>query len=554
MKFSSSKIIINSLINENVEFIFGYPGGAVLNIYDEIFKSGIKHILVRHEQSAIHMADGYSRSSNKIGVVIVTSGPGYTNCVTGIATASIDYSSIIILCGQVNKILIAQNSFQELNNLSISLPIVKQFYSLNCYYNIPYLIKESFSNSLNFINGPIIINFPKDLTYFKNTSRYKYPFFLKKKKNIKEKTFNINNYKRPIIIIGGGFFKNYKNKNIENLILNTKIPIVSTIMGIGKINYRKLNYLGWIGMHGNSVSNIILNFADLIICLGSRLDDRITNNPRLFAPYAKILHFDINDNSISKTIFCNFFFKNINFIKEFSLKLNKKWWKIILFYKKFFLNNYKNNFKICLPQQIIELVYFVSKGKYFISTDVGQHQMFAAKYYYYNYKRFLTSSGLGTMGFGLPSSIGIKFANKNNSILLITSESSFQMMMQELSTCKQYSINIKILNLNNQSLGMVKQWQELNYYKRYSSSYMNSIPNFKKLMFSYLFHCFNFFNIKLFYYFFISIFKKDIFCFINIYININENVLPIQINNKSVNEFIAFFSKIKYENKINLFI
>lgn len=549
MKISSSKIIIKSLISEKIEFVFGYPGGAVLHIYDAIFLSNIKHILVRHEQAAVHIADGYSRSSNKKGVVIVTSGPGYTNCITGIATSNFDNSSIIILCGQVIKKLIAQNSFQELDNLSISNSIIKNFYSINCYYNIQYIISNSFN-----IKGPTVIDFPKDLTSSNNLLRNKYPFLIKKNtRNNKLKLKLKLKFYRPIILIGGGICSKKNYFLFDKFINNINIPFISSLMGIGNFNYRSLYYLGWLGMHGGADTNTVINFSDLIICLGTRLDDRITNNNNLFCPYAKIIHIDINLNSISKNIYCeNFFIIDIKkFLKKKICYKNVKfWWKFIIFLNKFFYKRYKNDFFFCKPQEIIEFIFIISKGKFIISTDVGQHQMFAAKFYNFNFKSFITSGGLGTMGFGFPSSIGTKFANKNKKILLITGEGSFQMMMQELSTCKQYKINIIIINLNNQSLGMVKQWQEMNYKNRYSNSYISSLPNFKKLINSYNFYAFNFYNIKHFYFFFKKIICFDLFCFINIYIIQKENVLPIQIYNKSMCECINFFSIKKYEKKI----
>ncbi|WMC20407.1 MAG: thiamine pyrophosphate-binding protein [Candidatus Carsonella ruddii] len=552
MKISSSKSIIESLISENVEFIFGYPGGAVLHIYDEVFKSGIKHILVRHEQAAIHIADGYSRSSKKIGVVLVTSGPGYTNCITGLATSNFDNSSILVLCGQVIKKLISQNSFQELDNLNISTTIVKNFFSLNCYYNIQYLISKSFNIS-KINKGPVVIDFPKNLTDNNYKLRNNYPFI--KNKNFKNNNFNINfSFKRPIIIIGGGIKHSFIFLLLDDFIKKSKIPFISSFMGLGGFNYRNLYYLGWLGMHGDSCVNNIVHFSDFIICIGTRLDDRITNENKLFSPYAKIIHIDINKDSISKTIFCENFFL-VDLIYFINKKIKKKnflnWWKFIIFLKKFFKKKYKNDFFFCKPQQIIEFVFFLSKGKMFITTDVGQHQMFAAKYYNFNYKCFISSGGLGTMGFGLPSAIGIKFANKNKKILLITGEGSFQMMMQELSTCKQYKINILIINLNNQSLGMVKQWQEINYQNRYSNSYINSLPNFRKLLNSYNFYSFSIYNIKKFYYLFSKLIFTNIFCFLNIYINQKENVFPIQIFNRSMCECITFFSIIKYEKKFN---
>uniref|UniRef100_A0A8D8XVJ8 Acetolactate synthase large subunit n=1 Tax=Cacopsylla melanoneura TaxID=428564 RepID=A0A8D8XVJ8_9HEMI len=319
MKISSSRSIIESLISENIEFIFGYPGGAVLHIYDEIFKSGIKHILVRHEQAAIHIADGYSRSSKKIGVVLVTSGPGYTNCITGLATSNFDNSSILVLCGQVIKKLISQNSFQELDNLNISTTIVKNFFSLNCYYNIQYLISKSFKIS-KFKKGPVVIDFPKNLTDNNYKLRNKYPFLKNKKKN--NKNFNINfHFKRPIILIGGGIKNSFNFLLLDNFIKKSKIPFISSFMGLGGFNYRNLYYLGWLGMHGDSCVNNIIHFSDFIICIGTRLDDRITNENKLFTPYAKIIHIDINIDSISKTIFCKNFFL-IDLIYFLNIKKN----------------------------------------------------------------------------------------------------------------------------------------------------------------------------------------------------------------------------------------
>ncbi|AGS06641.1 thiamine pyrophosphate-dependent enzyme [Candidatus Carsonella ruddii] len=556
MKLSASSILINSLLNNNIEFIFGYPGGAVLHIYDAIFLSGIKHILVRHEQAAAHMADGYTRSSNKIGVVLVTSGPGFTNCITSIATANFDNSSIIILCGQVVKKLISQNSFQELDNLNISLSIVRNFFSLNCFYNIQYILSKTLSIAKLKKTGPIVIDFPKDLTSKKNFLRNKFPYIKNKKKFIEKKNINFLTYKRPIILVGGGL-KNQKTFLLfENFIKKKKIPFISSFMGLGGFNYRNPYYLGWLGMHGDACVNTIVHFSDLIICLGTRLDDRITNNTDKFCPYSKIIHVDIDKNQISKNIYCNnFFIMEIEFFLQnnINFNINKNWWKFIIFFKKFFKNKYKNNFLICKPQGVIEFSYYISKGKFLISSDVGQHQMFIAKYYNFNYKSFISSGGLGTMGFGLPSSIGTKFANKNKKILLITGEGSFQMMMQELSTCKQYKINILIINLNNQSLGMVKQWQELNYSNRFSNSYVYSIPNFKMLFKSYNFYSFDVYNLKNFYLLLNKLLKLDIFCFLNIYIVQKENVYPIQLYEKSMCEFISFFSIIKYEKKFSFF-
>ncbi|AFP83610.1 thiamine pyrophosphate-dependent enzyme [Candidatus Carsonella ruddii] len=557
MKITSSETIIKSLLFEKIEFIFGYPGGAVLHIYDALFFSKIKHILVRHEQAATHIADGYSRSSTKIGVVLTTSGPGFTNCITGIATSLLDSSSILIICGQVNKNLIAQNSFQEINNLGIILPISNQFFSINCYYNIVYIIKNSF-NIFSIKKGPIIIDFPKNLTSSINKNRFKFPFFKNNKKLINKNIFIYFNYsKRPIIVIGGGSVNVYVYNLILKFINNLKIPYVISIMGISGINYRSKFFLGWIGMHGDPIANILIHYSDLLLCISTRLDDRITNSIEKFSPYSKIIHIDLNNDSICKTIKCNIFFKNniLNYLKNFfNFNLKKKWWKKIIFFINFFKYNYKNDFFYCKPQQIIELTFFLSRGKFFVTTDVGQHQMFTAKYYFFNYKKFITSGGLGTMGFGFPCSIGIKFANKNSKILLFTGEGSFQMMMQELSTCKQYNINIFIINLNNQSLGMVKQWQEINYSNRYSNSYVFSLPNFKKLINSYNFFCFNFYKIKLFYIFLKNVIFKNLFFFLNIYIDNKENVFPIQIFNKSMNEFIHFFSLKKYDKKFNFFI
>lgn len=557
MRIISSKIIIKSLINEEIEFVFGYPGGSVLHIYDEIYKLKVKHILVRHEQAAVHAADAYSRSSFKIGVVIVTSGPGYTNCITGIATASFDQSSIFIICGQVNKGLISQNAFQETNHLCISLPIVKQFYSINCFYNISYIIHNSFKNLKKSKKGPIILEIPKDLTSPYKSTRFKYPIKkIKNKKKISLLNFEIENYKRPIFIIGGGCCDKTAYKNIYNIINNYKIPFVTTLMGVGKISYKSVYYLGILGMHGDSISNIIINYSDLIICLGTRLDDRITNNNKLFAPYAKIIQLDINENSINKnTITKQYYIFNINFFSNFNFyKLKKQYWKLIIFYFKFFKIKYKNNFNYCNPQQIIELLYYLSRGKLLITTDVGQHQMFVMKFYKFNYNKLITSGGLGTMGFGFPAAIGCKFANKNKKICLITGEGSFLMMMQELSTCKQYNVYIIIINLNNQSLGMVKQWQEINYLSRYSNSYVYSLPNFKKFINSYNLLSYNFIRLKNVYNFSLKIFNTNKFIFINIYINVKENVYPIQLPNKSMNEFSTFFCKKKYDKKFNFYI
>ena len=516
MKLPGNDILIQSLIKEGVEFIFGYPGGAALHIYDSIFNQNeMEHILVRHEQGATHAADGYARATGKPGVVLVTSGPGATNAITGIATAFMDSIPMIVISGQVAKHLIGTDAFQETDMIGISRPIVKHSFTVDCAENIPEIVKQAFHIATSGRPGPVVIDVPKDTTAPDKLFNFEYPEQVNirsynpptnpNKKQIERAVEAILGAEKPVIYAGGGAINS--NASEELLILNKILdfPVTNTLMGLGIYPATHERFLGMLGMHGTYQANMAMHNADLILAVGARFDDRITNTPALFAPNAKIIHLDVDHSSVSKIIEANIavfgqvknslseIIKSLELKKELLDKNKISQWKkqISEWQSKHGLNH---KMYLCetddnpiMPQAVVQHVYNITKGKAFVTSDVGQHQMFAAQYYHFDEPRkWINSGGLGTMGFGLPAAMGVKLAFPSDEVVCITGEGSIQMCIQELSTCTQYNLPIKIININNEALGMVKQWQDMNYGGRHSAStYQSSLPNFVELVESY---------------------------------------------------------------------
>ena len=516
MKLAGNDILIQSLIEEGVEYIFGYPGGAALHIYDSIFKQKeMEHILVRHEQGATHAADGYARATGKPGVVLVTSGPGATNAITGIATAFMDSIPMIVISGQVAKHLIGTDAFQETDMIGISRPIVKHSFTVDSAENIPEIVKQAFHIATSGRPGPVVIDVPKDTTAPDKLFEFKYPNDVDIRSykppidpdpnQIERAVDAIIESNKPVIYAGGGAINSNASKELIRLNEILDFPVTNTLMGLGVYPATHERFLGMLGMHGTYQANMSMHNADLIIAIGARFDDRITNTPKLFAPNAKIIHLDVDYSSVSKIIEANIAVfgqvKNslLEMIKLLEVKKElidpKKilpWKEQISDWKSQHGLNHEMHLcetddKPIMPQAVVQHLYNITNGKAFITSDVGQHQMFAAQYYHFDEPRkWINSGGLGTMGFGLPAAMGAKLAYPNDEVICITGEGSIQMCIQELSTCTQYNLPIKIININNEALGMVKQWQDMNYGGRHSAStYQSSLPNFVELAESY---------------------------------------------------------------------
>ena len=509
-------MLLRSLHDEGVELIFGYPGGAALHIYDAIFRQDkIDHILVRHEQGATHAADGYARATGRPGVVLVTSGPGATNAVTGIATAFMDSIPMVVISGQVASHLIGTDAFQETDMIGISRPVVKHSYTIFDAEDIPRIIKEAFHVATSGRPGPVVIDIPKDMTAPENLFEYSYP----EKANIrsynppvnpdqnqiKRAVTEIMQAKKPVIYAGGGAIASNAEEELTQLNEILDVPVTNTLMGLGIYPATHKRFLGMLGMHGTYQANMAMHNADLIIAIGARFDDRITNNPSKFSPDAKVIHLDVDHSSVSKIIEANIavFGQVKNSLQSMIELLNKnldnyskdnltEWHSQIAEWKSLHGLNYEiykdeSDSHPILPQAVVQHVYNVTNGNAYVTSDVGQHQMFAAQYYHFDKpRRWINSGGLGTMGFGLPAAMGVKFAFPDEEVVCITGEGSIQMCIQELSTCLQYNLPIKIININNEALGMVKQWQDMNYGGRHSeSTYQDSLPDFVKLAESY---------------------------------------------------------------------
>jgi len=506
MKLSGSEIIIESLKQEGVEYIFGYPGGAVLHIYDALFAAEkIKHVLVRHEQGATHAADGYARACNKPGVVLVTSGPGITNCVTGIATAHMDSIPMIVISGQVSRQYVGSDAFQEADATGITRPICKHNFLINDRESIAEVFRKAFIIATTGRPGPVIIDIPKDLTDPNVKINFEY------KKNIKIRSYKVKKSesdekirdaaklvcaaKKPMIYAGGGVILGKASNDLTKLARHLNFPITNTLMGLGAYPSSDRQFLGMLGMHGTYEANMAMHNCDVLLAVGARFDDRVTGDTSQFCPKAKIIHIDIDPSSISKIIEVDHSLigdtkrilkKLLNYTKDYTNDMDKdaldKWWKKINSWQKKKCLSYKKSNKVIKPQSVIESLYKITKGKSFVTSDVGQHQMWVAQYYKFDKpNRWINSGGLGTMGFGLPAAMGAQLAFPKEQVICVTGEASILMCIQELSTCLQYGLPIKVITLNNRYMGMVRQWQEFFYEGRYAMSYMDAIPNFAQL-------------------------------------------------------------------------
>ncbi|MAJ85342.1 MAG: acetolactate synthase 3 large subunit [SAR86 cluster bacterium] len=516
MKLSGGDLLMRALKDEGVKFIFGYPGGAALHIYDSIFKQkACEHILVRHEQGATHAADGYSRATGKPGVALVTSGPGATNAITGLATAFMDSIPLVVISGQVQSHLIGTDSFQETDMIGISRPIVKHSFIVQNTKDIPRIVQEAFHIATTGRPGPVVIDIPKDKTDPSKLYEYKrakeislrsyQPQILPHPGQIKKACKNILSAERPVIYAGGGVILGNAHKELIALNKLIKVPVTNTLMGLGAYPANDKYFMGMLGMHGTYQANMAMHNADVIIAIGARFDDRITNTPSLFSPKARIIHIDVDPASISKIINADIPIVGqvkesiaalIKEIKRSKLKIDSdaldEWNSQISTWRakhgldhELYLK--KNKSKMILPQVVVQELYHATNGNAWVTSDVGQHQMFVAQYYHFNKpRRWVNSGGLGTMGFGLPAAMGVKLAFPKDEVVCVTGEGSIQMCIQELSTCLQYNLPIKIININNEALGMVRQWQDMNYGGRHSAStYADSLPDFVKLTQSY---------------------------------------------------------------------
>ena len=507
-KISGAKIVIESLIQERVEVIFGYPGGAVLPIYDELFKQKkIRHILVRHEQAAVHAAEGYSRSTGKVGVVLVTSGPGATNTVTGLADAMMDSIPLVCISGQVPTHMIGNDAFQEADIVGITRPCTKHNYLVKEVNQLPNIVHSAFFIAKSGRPGPVLVDIPKDIQTFtasylgkkktKIISYYK-PKLKPEAEKIDKVIELLQKSKKPIFYVGGGTVNSGKDasNNLFNLIKNVGAPCTQTLMGLGAFPTSDPQFIGMLGMHGTYEANMSMHQCDLMLCVGARFDDRITGKVSGFSPKSKKIHFDIDASSFNKSVNVDLtvqgdlskILKSLNArISQKKIKFDqsnyKKWWKEINDWRSRDCLKYKNSKKIIKPQYALQRLDDLTK-KYspFFTTEVGQHQMWAAQFLTFNKpKHWMTSGGLGTMGYGLPSAMGVQIAHPKDLVIDVAGEASILMNIQELSTIKQYRLPVKIFILNNHYMGMVRQWQELLHGNRLSESYMDSLPDFVKL-------------------------------------------------------------------------
>ena len=510
MELSGSEIIVQFLKDEGVEFIFGYPGGAVLHIYDAIHRQDdVKHILVRHEQGATHAADGYARATGKPGVVLVTSGPGATNAITGIATAYMDSIPMVVISGQVPSGMIGSDAFQEVDAVGVSRPCVKHNFLVKDIEKLAETLKKAFYVATTGRPGPVLVDIPKDITAPQIKIPYKYPQKVHMRsynptvkghpRQIKKAVDLLLSAKRPMIYSGGGVVLGNASDELRQVTRMLGYPITQTLMGLGAYPGTDKQNVGMLGMHGTYEANMAMHECDVLFAVGARFDDRITGDTSKFCPKAKIIHIDIDPASISKNI--NVDIPIVGEVKQILSDMAKliseskkkpdaedleSWWDSIHSWQQQDCLAYDRNSKHIKPQSVIEALYEVTGGNAYVTSDVGQHQMFAAQFYPFDEpRRWINSGGLGTMGFGLPAAMGVKMAFPKADVACVTGEGSIQMCIQELSTCLQYDLPVKIINLNNRYLGMVRQWQEFFYEKRYSHSYMDALPDFVKLAESY---------------------------------------------------------------------
>lgn len=506
-KITGAEIVIRSLEQENVKFVFGYPGGAVLHIYDAIYKQDhFKHILVRHEQAAVHAADAYSRATGEVGVALVTSGPGATNAITGIATAYMDSIPMVVISGQVPVAAIGLDAFQEVDMVGVTRPCVKHNFLVKDVKDIASTIKKAFHIAKTGRPGPVVVDIPKDITA--NLADFVYPSTVEMRSynpvtkghsgQIKKAVKLLLEAERPMVYTGGGVVLGDAAELLVKLVRALGLPVTNTLMGLGGYPSTDKQFLGMLGMHGTYEANMAMQECDVLLAVGARFDDRVIGNPDHF--YSKertIIHVDIDPSSISKRVKVHV--PIVGDVKSVLSEMNdlvlqekpqqspalKTWWKQIESWRSKLCLNYSSN-GLIKPQYVIEKLWEVTKGDAYVTSDVGQHQMWAAQYYKFDKpRRWINSGGLGTMGVGLPYAMGCQFANPDAQVACVTGEGSIQMNIQELSTCKQYHLPIKVILLNNRYLGMVRQWQEFFYENRYSESYMDSLPDFVKLAESY---------------------------------------------------------------------
>ena len=562
---SGGQILIRALQDQGITKIYGYPGGSVLHIYDAIYQQDkIEHILVRHEQAATHMADAYARATGKAGVTLVTSGPGATNAVTGIATAYCDSIPMVVITGQVPSHLIGEDAFQETDMIGISRPVVKHSFSVKHPSEIAGIVKKAFHIAESGRPGPVVIDVPKDMTNPADKFEYIYP------KSVKMRSYNpvtkghsgqikkafdlLVHAKRPIIYAGGGVIIGEACEELKELAQNLNYPVTCTLMGLGCYPGTDKQSVGMLGMHGSYEANMTMHHSDFILAVGVRFDDRVTNGLDKFCPTAKIVHIDIDPTSISKNVRPDVpIVGPAKVILQDFLKLLKvskvppetealsSWWQQIDQWRDYHGGRFETaDSELMKPQQVIEMLSKVTNGDAYICSDVGQHQMFAAQYYKYDKpNRWINSGGLGTMGFGFPAAMGVKYSLPDEEVVCVTGEGSIQMNIQELSTCSQYGIPVKIICLNNGALGMVRQWQDMNYEARHASSYMDSLPDFVKLVESY-----GHVGIKVEKYEDLedamrrAFAMKDKLVFMDIKVDPNEHVYPMQIPRGSMRDML----------------
>lgn len=563
-KLSGAEMVVQSLRDQGVEFLFGYPGGAVLDIYDAIHTlGGIEHILVRHEQAAVHMADGYARATGKVGCVLVTSGPGATNAITGIATAYADSIPLVVLSGQVPSGLIGSDAFQECDMVGISRPVVKHSFLVKNPEDIPTIIKKAFYIASTGRPGPVVIDLPKDVVNPLNKFAYTYPEDVTlrsynptvqgHKGQIKRALKALLVAKKPVLFVGGGVISGNCHDALTRFAKQLNLPVTSSLMGLGAFPGTDKQFLGMLGMHGTYEANTAMHNSDLILGIGVRFDDRTTNNLAKYCPNAKVIHVDVDPTSISKTVPVaipivgsaeSVLEEFLSLLEDENLAKSQSdltdWWKQIEQWKAVKCLDFDRHSGVIKPQQVIETIYRLTQGNAYMASDVGQHQMFAALHYpFAQPRRWINSGGLGTMGFGLPAALGVKLADPKATVVCITGDGSIQMNIQELSTAKQYDIPIVIICLNNHFLGMVKQWQDLIYAGRHSQTYMDSLPNFVKLAEAYdhvgiqiakpeeleekLKQAFSI---------------KNKLVFVDINVDANEHVYPMQVRGGAMNEMI----------------
>ncbi|MCC2617330.1 acetolactate synthase 3 large subunit [Aestuariibacter halophilus] len=552
---SGAAMVVRALKDAGVEHVFGYPGGAVLDIYDALFaQDDVKHVLVRHEQAAAHMADGYARSTGKTGTVLVTSGPGATNTLTGIATAYMDSIPMVILSGQVPSMHIGEDAFQETDMVGCSRPIVKHSFLVKRAEDIPTAIAKAYYIANSGRPGPVVVDLPKDIVNIQESHPYHYPEHIHMRsynptvkghgKQIRKAVALLAKAKRPVLYVGGGAIASGADGLVTELAEMLNAPVTCTLMGLGAFSGVHPQFVGMLGMHGTLEANKTMHNADCILALGARFDDRVTNNVEKFCPHATIVHVDIDPASISKTVNAHVpvvgsvdtvVTQVIEHLRNEDLSRQQElladWWKQIEQWRGRQCLSYQKDSEQIKPQQVIEALYKHTNGDAFVSSDVGQHQMFAALYYpFAKPRRWINSGGLGTMGFGLPAAMGVQFAHPDATSVVVTGDGSIQMNIQELSTCLQYDLPIKVISLNNRALGMVRQWQDMIYKGRHSHSYMDSMPDFVKLAEAYghvgikvehpdqldeaMKRCFE---------------HKDRLVFMDIAIDQNEHVYPMQI-------------------------